>query len=58
MGVGGVGGVPWSRFIRGVVISSISSPFLSLILQPEDGPHVGPKDVVVRTFIITIIEVR
>jgi len=29
----------------------------SLILQPEDGQHVGPKHVVVRTLIITIIEV-
>jgi len=27
-------------------------------LQPEDGPHVRPKHVVVRTLIILIIEVN
>ena len=31
---------------------------VSLILQPEDGPHVRPKHVVVRTLIILIIEVN
>jgi len=30
----------------------------SLILQPEDGPHVRPKHVVVRTLIIFITEVN
>ena len=27
-------------------------------LQPDDGPHVGPKHVVVGTLIILIIEVN
>ena len=30
----------------------------SLILQPEDGPHVRPKHAVVRTLIILIIVVN
>jgi len=30
----------------------------SLILQTEDGPHVRPKHVVVRTLIMLLIEVN
>ena len=30
--------------------------FYGLSLQPDDGPHVGPKHVVVGTLIILIIE--
>ena len=32
--------------------------FSGLSLQPDDGPHVGPKHVVVGTHIILIIEVN
>jgi len=41
--MGGGLGVPWSH---------------GTMVQPEDGPHVGPKHVVVRTLIITVIEVK